>query len=84
MAQKLKEPVPEFVGGYVAKMKRTLTEAYDNVQENQETAHQRQSKLYNKKVHGDAYKVGDLVWLHSSVVPPGKSKKLFHPWNGPY
>lgn len=26
----------------------------------------------------------DLVWLHSNAVPQGKSKKLHHPWKGPW
>ena len=28
--------------------------------------------------------VGDLVWLFSPVVPSGQSRKLHHPWSGPY
>ena len=28
--------------------------------------------------------MGDLVWLHSPVVPRGSSRKLHHPWTGPY
>lgn len=65
-------------------MKQALTEAYNNVRDNQEAAHLIQSQLYNKKIHGEAQKVGDLVWLHSSSVFPGKLKKLFHPWIGRY
>lgn len=30
------------------------------------------------------FNVGDRVWLHSPVVPPGLSRKLIHPWSGPY
>ena len=26
--------------------------------------------------------LGDLVWLHSPVVPAGRSKKLHRPWTG--
>ena len=33
-----------------------------------------QKELYDWKRHGD--KVGDLVWLHSTVVPHGFSQKL--------
>ena len=43
-----------------------------------------QKELYDQKKHGDPYNVGDLVWLHSPVVPHGSSHKLHHPWTGPY
>ena len=32
-----------------------------------------QKELYDRKQHGEFYQVGDLVWLHSSVVPCGAS-----------
>lgn len=32
----------------------------------------------------DSFLTGDLVWLHSPVVPRGQSKKLHQPWTGPY
>ena len=49
-------------------------------------SHQRQKKNYDKKIHGDAIEEGDLVWLHTTVIPRGKSKKLHHLWTaaGPY
>ena len=43
-----------------------------------------QKQVYDQKVHGDPYTKGDLVWLHSPVVPKGASRKLHHPWTGPY
>jgi len=44
----------------------------------------RQKTLYDKKIYGDPFKEGDLEWLHSTVVPKGCSKKLHHPWSGPF
>ena len=41
-------------------------------------------KAGDKGVHGSSFADRDLVWLHSTVVPRGKSKKLHHPWRGPY
>ena len=38
----------------------------------------------DKRVHADAFKEGDLEWLHLTVGPIEKSKKLEHPWIGPY
>uniref|UniRef100_A0A1X7V297 Uncharacterized protein n=1 Tax=Amphimedon queenslandica TaxID=400682 RepID=A0A1X7V297_AMPQE len=40
--------------------------------------------LYDRTVHGKPYNDGDLVWLHSTVVPPNSHRKLHHPWTGPY
>ena len=45
---------------------------------------QRQKDLYDKRAHGKPYIIGDYVWLHSPVVPRGGSRKLHHPWTGPY
>ena len=47
------------------------------------TEHNRQKALYNVKVHGASYQVGDWVWLHSPAVPRGQCRKLHHPWTGP-
>ena len=72
--------VPE----HVTKTKKTLESAYSRVRERLNTSHQRQKENYDKKVHGKSFVGGDLVWLHTMVVPRGKSKKLHHPWTGPY
>ena len=42
------------------------------------------STTARKKVHGDPYCVDDMVWLHSTTIPKGGSKKFHHPWSGPY
>ena len=47
-------------------------------------SHVRRKDYYDKRVHGRPFAVGDLIWLHSAVVPEGKSKKLYHPWTGPF
>ena len=41
-----------------------------------------QKDLYDRKFHGRPYECGELVWLHSPVVPRGQSKKLRRPWTG--
>ena len=43
-----------------------------------------QKNLYDRKVAGAPYCVGDLVWLHSPEVAQGSSRKLHRPWQGPY
>lgn len=61
-----------------------MEDAYSNVRECMAAKQEHQKETYDQKVHGKLYEVGDLVWLHSSVVPCGQSKKLHHPWTGPY
>ena len=48
------------------------------------TAAARQKELYDRKVHGEKFTVGQLVWLCNPVVPRGNSRKLHTPWVGPY
>ena len=33
---------------------------------------------------GELYQVGDLVWLHTTVLAHNNTKMLHHPWTGPY
>ena len=79
-----KTPPSESVGSYATHLRRSLSEAYSDVRHQLQAAHQRQKEVYNKRVHGEPYKVGDLVWLHNPAVPPGQSRKLHHPWTGPF
>ena len=44
----------------------------------------RQKELYDRARHGEPFQCGDLVMLHSPVVPRGHSKNLHCPWDGPY
>ena len=69
---------------YAAGTKKSLQEAYRQVRRKLAVAHARRKDHYDKKIHGQPFKIGDLVWLHSPAVPRGKSKKLHHPWSGPY
>ena len=61
-----------------------MTEAFALVRSKLATQHERQKYFYNHKVHGKPYVPGNLVWLHSPVIGKGKSRKLHHPWTGPY
>ena len=70
--------------GYAVDMKRGLEEAYKCVRERLMNEHNPQKYFYDQKCHGDPYSPGDMVWLHSSVVPRGKAKKFHHPWSGPW
>ena len=43
-----------------------------------------QKELYDKNKTGSPLKIGDKVWLDSTVVPQGKSHKFHCPWSGPF
>ena len=65
-------------------MANVLENAYRHVRSTMGLKQEHQKELYDRKRHGDPYIVGDLVWLHSPVFPCGSSRKLHHPWTGPY
>ena len=54
--------------------------AYSKVKEYLSTAIQRQKELYDAKVHGQEFMVGDLVWLNNPVMARDASLKLHCPW----
>ena len=66
-------PPPE----YAAHMKQAVADA---VPSQLSLLHLRQKEFYDKRVHWEPYKEGDLVWLHNPFVPPGVSCKT----TGPY
>eukprot|EP00731_Ephydatia_muelleri_P022337 Em0014g928a len=69
---------------YVKNLKDGLLEAYALVRDRCETEHKRQKSIYDRKVHGEPYSEGDIVWLYTPAVPSGQSRKLHRPWKGPY
>jgi len=69
---------------YVARLRESLEKAYTLARQNLKTAAGRQKEMYDRKAHGEPYEVGDKVWLHSTVIPRGKAKKLHCPWSGPF
>ena len=69
---------------YAVALQKQLVSAYDSVRQTFKVQHERQKEQYDKKIHGDPYVVGDWVWLLNPKVPKNSSKKLFHPWQGPY
>ena len=77
-------PQQSRVPQYVTDLCTCLEAAYRQVRERMGHKLERQKNLYDKKVHGDPYEPGDLVWLHSPAVPRGQSKKLHRPWVGPF
>ena len=72
------------VDNYVTQQCRILEDAYKKVRCMMGSKQDRQKELYNQARHGEPFQCGDLVMLHSPVVPQGRSKKLHFPWDGPY
>ena len=68
---------------YGAQLKQSLEDAYRLVRAKLAVSHERWQVQYDKRIHGKPFREGDLVWLHSAVVPKGQSKKLHHTWTGP-
>ena len=77
-------PEPRSTSEYAAQLKETLEQSYQTVREHFQSEAKRQKEIYSKKVHGNQFNQGDLVWLHSPVVPRGQSRKLHCPWTGPF
>ena len=74
---------PQTPGEYATALQNRLKTAFEIVQNRLSEAYQRQKDFYNRKVHGEPHKPGDLVWLYSTVAGKGK-RKLHHQWTGPY
>ena len=78
------KPQSQSPNEYAATLKKQLTSAFDMAHKQMGRQHMRQKEFYDKKLHGQPYQKGDLVWLHSPVVKRGQHRKLHHPWTGPY
>jgi len=74
----------EEINHFAGRVREELRRAYDVVRNRMSARLLREKELYDHKVHGKPYEKDSLVWLHSSVVKRGKSKKLHLPWSGPY
>ena len=77
-------PRPSSIPKYVKDLCGDLESAYERVQVCMGEQLDRQKELYDRKTHGEQFKQGDLVRLHTPVVSRGKSRKLHRPWTGPY
>ena len=69
---------------YASRLQDSLSFAYDLVRSTLGEVQCRQKELYDRKIHGEPFKEGDLVWLYSSVISSSDCRKLHHPWTGPY
>ena len=75
--------LPSSTSQYAQLLHQNLGKAYKAVRNNMDHHLHRKKEIYDKKVHGEVFKQGDLVWVHISVWP-GASRKLHKPWSGPF
>ena len=61
------------VDRFVNDVSVVLENAYHHVRNTMGFKQDRQKELYDRKRHGEFYQAGDLVWLHTPVVPRGAS-----------
>ena len=64
---------------YALNLAQSLTLTYNQVRNKMDATFQRLKMFYDQKIHSKPFQVGDLIWLHSPIVPTGQSKKLHHP-----
>ena len=69
---------------YVTTLQDKLCTAYSTLRTKLKASFDRQRQYYNRNIHGKPYKDGDLVFLYSTVIPKGRSRKFHQPWTGPY
>ena len=67
---------------YVQDMLENFHYAHEVARSNLGDQQRRQADIYQRKVHGDPYEPGDLVYLHAPYK--ALSKKFHTPWEGPY
>lgn len=76
----------EIDSDHVTALAEKLEQAYRVVRSHLQQSKESQAKQYNerKNVKFRTLRVGDLVFLHSTVLTRGVTRKLHKPWTGPY
>ncbi|MES9880796.1 MAG: DDE-type integrase/transposase/recombinase [Sedimenticola sp.] len=69
---------------YARAVRDRMHSAFQHTRQNMAKAQVRQKEYYDRNAFGDAYQVGDKVWLHEPATKRGLTKKLRRPWCGPY
>ena len=68
---------PTSLNEYAAELDQRLKSAFELVHRTTGIQHERQKQYYDRKVHGESYAVGDLVWVLNPKVPKNSSKSCF-------
>ena len=78
------EPSNQSQGEFAKNLHQSLEKAYSVAREKLKAAALHQKTHYDQHIHGEPFKVGELIYLRNPVVPKGKSRKLHCPWTGPF
>ena len=70
--------------GYVKKTQSSLKSAFSVVLQRLNEAHRRQKQAKDQTTSGEAFQVGDHVWLFVRAIKKGQTKKFTSLWRGPY
>ena len=70
------------LGEVGAELSDKLFEVHSHAQLTMGKEQRRQKDFYQKKVHGESFKIGDRVWLFEPHK--AKSRKFYLPWHGTY
>ena len=70
------------LGEHAEELIERLYEIHREAQMTMGTEQRRQREYFNRKVHGEPFKEGDLVWLFEPHK--AKSRKFYLPWHGPF
>ena len=70
------------LGEHAEELNERLYEIHREAQMTMGTEQRRQREYFNRKVHGEPFKEGDLVWLFEPHK--AKSRKFYLPWHGPF
>ena len=68
---------------YAMQVHKKLESAFQMARQHSSGEQRRQKRLYDARLHGSPYKVGDTVWLYCPERHVGLSPKLRSHWKGP-
>ena len=70
------------LGENAEELSERLYEIHRKAQMTMGTEQRRQREYFNREIHGEPFKKGDLVWLFEPHK--AKSRKFYLPWHGPF
>jgi transposase InsO family protein len=65
-------------------LKSRLRTAYKIVRENARKSREKNRRYYDAKAQARSFNAGDVIYLYSPAVKPGRSAKFYKFWTGPY
>ena len=69
---------------YANELRQRMDVAFERSRKHQQTEQRRQKRQYDKRAHGNMFKVGSPVWLYHTRHRKGVCYKLSRNWEGPF